>query len=132
MTTDEVIKMHTSQLYYIYLLGFLPGFAYAGFVEDQIAMPRLAKPRLKIPAGSVGIAGKQTGMYPVTSPGGWRLIGQTPLKLYDSKSPVPFYQAGDWLKFIAVSVVEFEKIKQQSIRGDYQFKTYIKKDQGEE
>lgn len=132
VTTDEVIKMHTSQLYYIYLLGFLPGFAYAGFVEDQIAMPRLAKPRLKIPAGSVGIAGKQTGMYPVTSPGGWRLIGQTPLKLYDSKSPVPFYQAGDWLKFIAVSVVEFEKIKQQSIRGDYQFKTYIKKDQGEE
>lgn len=122
----EVIRLHTSSLYYIYLLGFLPGFAYAGFVVDQIAMPRLDQPRVKITAGSVGIAGKQTGMYPVDSPGGWRLIGQTPLKLYDPRSPLPYYHAGDWLKFKAISPAEFQVIKQQVKAGTFQIKTTVK------
>ncbi|WP_338033138.1 5-oxoprolinase subunit PxpB [Limosilactobacillus alvi] len=111
ITPTEVIRLHTAQKYLIYFLGFLPGFAYMGTVPDQIAMPRLASPRLKIPAGSIGIAGQQTGFYPVTSPGGWRIIGQTPLKLYQPENPVSFYQAGDQIQFEAVTPAEFKAIQ---------------------
>ncbi len=120
MTVNEVVQRHTAKPYLIYFLGFLPGFAYMASVDDQIAMPRLAKPRLQIPAGSVGIAGHQTGFYPVTSPGGWRLIGRTPLTLYQPEHPKAFYQAGDQVQFVAVDVNRFNEIEAADQAGNYQ------------
>ena len=88
-TVDEVIKIHTSKEYLIYMLGFIAGFPYLGGMSKEIATPRLTSPRVKIEGGSVGIAGEQTGIYPVASPGGWQLIGRTPLKLYDADREEP-------------------------------------------
>ncbi|MFM7357681.1 MAG: 5-oxoprolinase subunit PxpB [Sediminibacterium sp.] len=82
MDTEELISLHCSPTYRVFMLGFLPGFAYMGPVDARIAAPRLARPRQKVPAGSVGIAGSQTGIYPIDSPGGWQLIGKTPLQLF--------------------------------------------------
>ncbi len=122
LSAEEVVNEHVSKAYLIYFLGFLPGFAYMGSVDQKIAMPRLEQPRLEIPAGSVGIAGKQTGFYPVASPGGWRIIGRTPLKLYDEKNPASFYHAGDSVKFFAVDEDEFQKIQLADQMGKYQVK----------
>lgn len=122
ISAGDVIKKHTKKSYLIYFLGFLPGFAYMASVDKQIAMPRLSKPRVKIPAGSVGIAGIQTGFYPVTSPGGWRLIGKTPLTLYRPDAPEPFYHAGDEIKFEAIDKPTFKAIKQADQLGHYQVK----------
>ena len=95
LTVDEIIRLHTTKKYRVYMLGFLPGFAYLGKVDDMIAMPRLEKPRQKVAAGSVGIAGKQTGIYPLDSPGGWQIIGRTPLKLFNaSLKPRPTGSSG--------------------------------------
>ena len=100
---EEVVRRHTSVPYRVYMLGFLPGFAYMGTVDDCIAMPRLDTPRLRVSAGSVGIAGKQTGIYPFDSPGGWRIIGRTSLKPFDTSKPDPFlFKAGDRVTFVAV------------------------------
>ncbi len=96
MTVDDVIERHSEPSYQIYMIGFTPGFAFLGGLPDELATPRLPTPRTDVPAGSVGIANNQTGMYPVTSPGGWQLIGRTPLKLFDPYREEPFlYQAGD-------------------------------------
>src|SRR5205085_12659564 len=83
LSTAEVIAIHTAKPYRVFMIGFLPGFAYMGKVDERIATPRLAVPRTNVKAGSVGIAGFQTGIYPLQSPGGWQLIGQTPLKIFD-------------------------------------------------
>ncbi len=125
MSVSDVIKLHTGQTYLIYFLGFLPGFAYMAGVDKKIAMPRLAKPRITIPAGSIGIAGSQTGFYPVSSPGGWRLIGQTPLKLYHKEDPQFFYQPGDYFQFTPISLKSFEEIKKEDLSGDYQVEAVI-------
>jgi len=103
ISLEEVIKLHTSTEYLIYMIGFTPGFPYLGGMDDKIAAPRLQTPRTKIPVGSVGIAGKQTGIYPIESPGGWQLIGRTPVKLYDPyrKDPV-LLNAGDYIKFVQI------------------------------
>ena len=85
LTTKEVIDIHTSKDYLIYMLGFLPGFSYLGGLDERIHTPRLANPRIRIPAGSVGIGGSQTGIYPLDSPGGWQLLGLTPCLLYTSR-----------------------------------------------
>ncbi len=99
---DEVIGLHTATEYRVYMLGFLPGFPYMAAVNARIAMPRLDAPRLRVPAGSVGIAGMQTGIYPCESPGGWRIIGRTSLRLFDAARPEPFLlKAGDRVKFVA-------------------------------
>lgn len=119
LTPEQVINVHTSKKYLIYFLGFLPGFAYMASVDDKIAMPRLSKPRINIDAGSVGIAGTQTGFYPVDSPGGWRLIGKTPINLYNSDNPEPFYHAGDYIQFEAISKSEFLEIKHEDQKGKY-------------
>lgn len=112
LSIEEIIKIHSSQIYLVYMIGFTPGFAYMGEVPDVIAVPRLEKPRLKVPAGSVGIAGKQTGIYPIESPGGWRIIGRTPLKLFNPKSSKPtLLNAGDLVKFKPISRREYEKLK---------------------
>ncbi len=109
---EEVISIHTSKGYVCYMLGFTPGFIYLGDVDDRIAAPRLPNPRTKVPAGSVGIAGKQTGVYGVDSPGGWRLIGRTPLKMFDPKRepPTPI-RPGDVVEFYRINEEDFEKLK---------------------
>jgi KipI family sensor histidine kinase inhibitor len=99
----DVVRLHAATAYRVYMLGFLPGFSYMGPVDARIAMPRLDVPRLRVAAGSVGIAGTQTGIYPCETPGGWRIIGQTALRLFDSTRADPFLlRAGDRVKFVAV------------------------------
>jgi len=113
ITVDEVIQLHTGKTYRVYMIGFLPGFAYMGTVDEKIATPRKAQPRTVVPAGSVGIAGGQTGIYPFDSPGGWQLIGQTPTAMFDSTKEEPCYlQPGDEIQFYPVSITEFTKLKQ--------------------
>lgn len=110
ISVDEVIQIHTARQYKVYMLGFLPGFAYMGEVDEKIAMPRKPQP-VNIAAGSVGIAGKQTGIYPLSSPGGWQIIGRTPLKLFDIEREEPtLLRAGDTVQFYSITKTEFEKI----------------------
>lgn len=111
LTRDEVVKIHSSSDYLIYMLGFLPGFAYLGGLDERLHTPRLKSPRTEIPAGSVGIGGNQTGMYPLASPGGWQIIGKTPLRLFDAERENPiFYSAGDYIRFKPIDKAEFDRI----------------------
>jgi inhibitor of KinA len=108
ISPEEVVRLHTSKRYRVYMLGFLPGFAYMGEVEEKIAIPRKPQPQ-QITAGSVGIAGKQTGIYPLNSPGGWQIIGRTPLKLFDKDKNGPcLLSAGDQVEFYLITKDEFE------------------------
>lgn len=110
LTEEEVIALHSSKEYNIYMLGFLPGFPYLGGLDRRLHTPRLENPRTRIPAGSVGIGGEQTGIYPLDSPGGWRLIGRTPLKLYDPEREEPFlFDAGDNIRFVPITREEYEE-----------------------
>lgn len=121
LSVEEVIDIHTSVPYLVYMLGFTPGFPYLGGMSDKIATPRLEKPRTVIPPGSVGIAGKQTGFYPIASPGGWQLIGRTPIKAFDSRKTNPFlFGAGDYLKFYNISPEEYGTISEQAEKGTYE------------
>lgn len=114
LTAPEVIKWHTSQTYLVYVVGFSPGFAAMGTVPEIIQTPRLPTPRTKVPAGSVGIGGKQTGIYAVESPGGWRLIGRTPLTLFDlNNEPPAFFKAGDYARFFSVPAEDFSLYQEQ-------------------
>jgi inhibitor of KinA len=111
ISEEEIIHIHTQQTYTVYMLGFLPGFPYMGKVDDRIATPRQKKPRINIPAGSVGIAGGQTGIYPLSSPGGWNIIGQTPTRMFNPQSDYPCYcHPGDQVKFIPIPLSEFHKM----------------------
>ncbi len=116
---EEVVRIHSSGTYPVYMLGFAPGFPYLGGLDERIATPRLNTPRSHVPAGSVGIAGSQTGIYPLASPGGWRLIGRTPLTLFDptAEDPVPYYRPGDSLRFVAVSEKEFNRLLREGYHG---------------
>lgn len=112
ITTDEVINLHSSATYLVHMIGFVPGFAYLGGMPETIAAPRKATPRAAIPAGSVGIAGMQTGIYPLQTPGGWQLIGQTPVKLFDPTRPVPaLLKAGDRVQFKRIGMDEFRHLQ---------------------
>lgn len=108
LTVEEVIQIHQSGNYKVYMLGFLPGFAYMGQVDERISMPRKIKPE-NVMSGSIGIAGTQTGIYPLTSPGGWHIIGRTPLKLFDKeKEDSVLLKPGDRVRFTSISKYEFE------------------------
>lgn len=113
LTTDEVIRIHSEPAYRVYMLGFAPGFPYLGGLDPRLHTPRLESPRLKIPAGSVGIAGQQTGIYPLSTPGGWRIIGHTPIPLFRPHHPERpvFISAGDSIRFIPVTEKEYHHIK---------------------
>lgn len=106
---DEVVAIHGSRTYRVYLVGFVPGFPYMGTVDPRIAMPRRATPRTKVPAGSVGIAAEQTGIYPTETPGGWRIIGRTPLRMFDAgQEPPCLFEAGARVCFTPMTRDEFE------------------------
>lgn len=121
LSRDEVIAIHSGSRYLVYFIGFTPGFPFLGGMSEKIATPRLSSPRVSIPAGSVGIANNQTGMYPVASPGGWRLIGRTPLKLYAPEKEHPFLlQPGDYVTFKKIDETEFEEILAEVEEGTYE------------
>jgi len=111
ITTDEVIRLHSDAVYKVYMIGFVPGFAYLGGMTDLLTSPRKQVPREVIPAGSVGIAGNQTGVYPLATPGGWQLIGRTPLKLFDVRRSRPsLLKAGDNVVFKPIDSREFDHL----------------------
>jgi inhibitor of KinA len=111
LTGEEVVHLHCSRQYRVYMLGFLPGFAYMGQVDEKIVVPRKPEPQ-PIVAGSVGIAGKQTGIYPLNSPGGWQIIGRTPLKMFDKTKVEPcLLKAGDSVEFYSITHEEFDHIQ---------------------
>ena len=113
LSVEEVIRIHASKTYRVFMIGFLPGFAYMGKVDERIATPRHATPRINVQAGSVGIADLQTGIYPLASPGGWQLIGQTPLKIFDQQKKEPcLFSAGDMVQFNSISKEAFNKLNE--------------------
>ena len=121
LSKEEVIKIHTGTDYLVYMLGFMPGFTYLGGMSEKIATPRLESPRLQIYPGSVGIAGKQTGMYPSMSPGGWRIIGRTPLNLYNPDSDAPVYiSSGDYVRYVSISEEEYNEILKKVENNEYE------------
>jgi KipI family sensor histidine kinase inhibitor len=116
LAVDEVVRLHSEPTYLVYFLGFAPGFAYMGEVPRTLATPRLETPRTSVPAGSVGIAGTQTGVYAVSTPGGWRLLGRTPLRLFDPRrDPPTFFLPGDRVRFVPIDDTEFRRLER---RGD--------------
>ena len=121
LTKEELIQIHSGTDYLIYMLGFLPGFSYLGGLDDRIHTPRLNNPRKAIPAGSVGIGGSQTGIYPLESPGGWQLLGRTPIKTYDPEREEPIlFEAGDYIRFVPVDQATYQEIEAAVAAGDYQ------------
>ena len=120
LTAEQVIAIHSGTDYRVYMLGFAPGFPYLGGMDERIATPRLATPRLRVPQGSVGIAETQTGVYPLASPGGWRLIGRTPVSLFDPESdpPVPFLP-GSFIRFVPVTAEEASRVADEVTAGTY-------------
>jgi inhibitor of KinA len=114
LSTEEIIRIHTSKTYRVYMLGFLPGFAYMGEVDEKIVIPRKLQP-VSVSEGSVGIAGKQTGAYSLNSPGGWQIIGRTPHKLFDKEKAEPvLLRSGDSVQFYSITKNEFENIKSRN------------------
>ncbi len=126
LSTHEVIQMHTAHDYLIDMLGFLPGFAYLGGLDPRLHTPRLATPRTLIEPGSVGIGGAQTGIYPLASPGGWQIIGRTPLRPYDPDRVEPIlYAAGEYLRFIPITPDEYAAIETQLAANTYQYHIFV-------
>ena len=125
ISQDEVIAIHSSRDYLIYMLGFLPGFCYLGGLDERIHTPRLSNPRLRIRAGSVGIGGSQTGIYPLDSPGGWQLMGMTPVKTYDPEREIPILvEAGNYIRFVPIYEEQYKQIQAQVEDGSYQCVTH--------
>ncbi|MEH7441171.1 5-oxoprolinase subunit PxpB [Bacillus sp. JJ1122] len=122
---QDVINLHANREYLIYMMGFMPGFPYLGGMPEKLAVPRLEQPRFSVFPGSIGIGGSQTGIYPSDAPSGWRIIGATPIRLYDPKKPEPFLlSAGNYIKFVPINQEEFFTIKEMG--SSYPLKTYTK------
>ena len=112
LTAEDVIRLHSSTDYVVYFLGFVPGFAYLGDLPDALLTPRLATPRRSVPPGSVGIAGRQTGVYPLPTPGGWRVIGRTPLRMFDPETGSRL-RIGDRVRFVPISKEQYAALEQE-------------------
>ena len=113
LSAGEVVRRHAGPIYRVYALGFRPGFPFMGTVDEAIAIPRLATPRARVSAGAVGIAGQQTGIYPGAGPGGWRLVGRTPWRLFDPAAPAPFrLAAGDRVRFVPIDADDFHRLRE--------------------
>ena len=129
LTQEELIQKHTQHQYNIYMMGFLPGFAYMGILDESLKTSRKAKPRLKVPSGSVAIAGLQTGIYPIDSPGGWNIIGRTPIPIFDTvQDDDPFlFSLGTKVRFRSISIEEYHDLKIQikNETFDYQSLIYV-------
>ncbi len=129
LSVEDVIRIHSEGDYLIYMLGFTPGFSYLGGMDKRISTPRLKKPRVLIPAGSVGIAGDQTGIYPIDSPGGWQLIGRSPVKLYDADREVPILlDAGMHVRFIPIDLADYKRIEARVEAGKYHVHSYVREE----
>jgi len=125
----EIINCHSTPIYIIYFIGFLPGFLYLGGLDNNLHMPRLDKPRMKVLKGAVGIGGEQTGIYPNESPGGWNILGNSPIDFFDvSQSEPCFAQAGDKIQFCPISMDEYKLIKDQLKAGTYQIESEVLND----
>ncbi len=112
LTPEEVIAIHSGSEYLCYMIGFCPGFPYLGGMDERIATPRKETPRLAIPARSIGIAGKQTGGYPISTPGGWQLIGRSAVEMYDASAETPtLLKAGDFVRFRSITAAEYKEIR---------------------
>jgi len=119
LTIEEVVAIHTSTSYFVHMIGFLPGFPYLGGLSPRIATPRKESPRTLVAAGSVGIAGAQTGVYPIDSPGGWQIIGRSPWQFFDQHVDPPCrVRAGDTVKFNAITLHEFRVIQGELMVGN--------------
>jgi KipI family sensor histidine kinase inhibitor len=111
LPADDVVHRHTASTYRVFMLGFLPGFAYMGPLDEQLDTPRRRVPRTRVPVGSVAIAGRQTGIYPLDAPGGWHVIGRTPLRPYDGDRAEPFlFHAGDSVRFEPISLASYQRL----------------------
>ena len=114
LTKEQVIQVHAAPEYLIYMIGFTPGFAFLGGLDERLFSPRLDTPRTHVPKGSVGIANNQTGIYPIASPGGWQIIGRTPLNLFAPQKNDPFlYRAGDKIIFVPISASEYDRLTEK-------------------
>ena len=123
LSVDKVVDIHSGRRYRVYMMGFTPGFPYLGGMSEKISTPRLEDPRKVIPAGSVGIGDNQTGIYPIESPGGWRLIGRTPISLYTPKKRPPVaFRPGDLVEFVSIDRNEFDEISSRVESGDFSLK----------
>ncbi|MGX5790648.1 5-oxoprolinase subunit PxpB [Staphylococcus equorum] len=127
LTTKEVIRIHTENTYLIYMLGFMPGFPFLGGLDTQLHTPRRQEPRTSIHAGSVGIANNQTGLYPKESPGGWQIIGRTPIRVFDiHREPMCLYGAGDYIKFYAIEEETYQRILDEQQYDDFDIEKWVK------
>jgi inhibitor of KinA len=126
MSKAEIIQRHSQAIYTVYFIGFLPGFLYLGGLDDRLHMPRKSTPRLKIEKGAVAIGGHQTGIYPVESPGGWNVIGNSPVEFFNpQKNPPCFAKAGDKISFYPVTMKAYKDIKTLSEAGVYQLESEV-------
>jgi len=119
LPSEEVVNIHSSNVYLVYMIGFSPGFPYLGKLDSRIRCPRLEKPRMKVSPGSVGLADDQTGIYSIESPGGWRLIGKTPISLFNLEKSNPFFiLPGTKVKFFSIDLRIYDKIQRKILKGE--------------
>jgi inhibitor of KinA len=121
LTIEEIIKVHSEKIYTVFFIGFIPGFLYLGGLDKKLFFDRKENPRLQVPKGAVGIGGKQTGIYPFNSAGGWNIIGNTPINFFEAKKTNPcFAQAGDRIKFLPISIEEYHQIEKKIKENSFQ------------
>ncbi|MEM6724711.1 MAG: 5-oxoprolinase subunit PxpB [Bacteroidota bacterium] len=122
LPVQEIIQLHQAQTYQVFSMGFLPGFAYLGLLPEALQIPRKTLPRTKVPAGSVAIAAQQTGIYPQDSPGGWHILGRTPIPIFDPGEAIPFlFSPGDQVRFESISAVSFREMVHQVHSGQFKW-----------